>query len=133
MAHLTVRGYALKSKLWVRKVFHARDFCYFRYAARRLLVRTDGSCGGADKTEVRKNVLRQEVTVSRKSISISVQSHPRACRAAPGGVRVGAASLDYILLMAVVLPMVGFVLWIAPRIMNLVYEMTCVLVSWTFL
>ena len=94
-----------------------------------------GSFGGADETEVRANVLRQEVTVSGNSISISAPSHPRACRSASRGarVRVGAVSLDYILLMAVVLPMVGFVLWIAPRIMNLVYEMTCVLVSWPFL
>lgn len=47
--------------------------------------------------------------------------------------RNGAASLDFVLATAVILPMVAFVLWAAPRIMNLVYEMTCVLVSWPFL
>lgn len=58
----------------------------------------------------------------------------RLCRLQHGWrVRRGAASLDYVLLLAVVLPMVGFTLWAAPRLMNLVYEMTCVLVSWPFL
>jgi hypothetical protein len=47
--------------------------------------------------------------------------------------RPGAASLDFVLATAVILPMVAFVLWAAPRIMNLVYEMTCGLVSWPFL
>ena len=56
-------------------------------------------------------------------------------RRVQGGWRVrrGAASLDYVLLLCVVLPMVAFTLWAAPRLMNLVYEMTCVLVSWPFL
>lgn len=48
-------------------------------------------------------------------------------------VRRGAATLDYVLLLAIVLPMAVFVLWASPRIMNLVYEMTCVLVSWPFM
>ncbi|MGM0485918.1 MAG: hypothetical protein ACQESR_04055 [Planctomycetota bacterium] len=47
--------------------------------------------------------------------------------------RVGAASLDFVLAAGVILPMIAFVLWVAPRIMNLVYEMTSVLVSWPFL
>ncbi len=47
--------------------------------------------------------------------------------------RTGAATLDYVLLMAVVLPLIAFVLRIAPRIMNLVYEMTSVLISWPFM
>ncbi len=47
--------------------------------------------------------------------------------------RGGAASLDYILLICIVLPLAAFVMWAAPRIMNLVYEMTCVLISWPFL
>jgi hypothetical protein len=47
--------------------------------------------------------------------------------------RRAAASLDFVLATAVILPMIAFVLWAAPRIMNLVYEMTCVLVSWPFL
>ena len=47
--------------------------------------------------------------------------------------RRGAATLDYVLVLAVILPLVGFLYWAAPRIMNLVYEMTTVLVSWPFL
>lgn len=47
--------------------------------------------------------------------------------------RCGAATLDYVLVMAVVLPMLAFVLRIAPRLMNLVYEMTSVLISWPFM
>jgi hypothetical protein len=50
-----------------------------------------------------------------------------------GQWRAGAASSEMVLLMAVVLPLMGFVFWAAPRVMNLVYEMTCVLVSWPFL
>jgi hypothetical protein len=38
-----------------------------------------------------------------------------------------------VLLLAIVLPMAAFVLWASPRIMNLVYEMTCVLISWPFM
>jgi hypothetical protein len=47
--------------------------------------------------------------------------------------RAGAATLDYVLVLAVVLPLIAFVLRVAPRIMNLVYEMTSVLVSWPFM
>ena len=47
--------------------------------------------------------------------------------------RKGVATLDYVLLICVVLPLAGFVMWAGPRIMNLVYEMTCVLISWPFL
>jgi len=47
--------------------------------------------------------------------------------------RRGVATLDYVLVLGVVLPLAGFVLWAGPRIMNLVYEMLSVLVSWPFL
>ena len=47
--------------------------------------------------------------------------------------RRGVATLDYVLLICIVLPMAAMVLWAGPRIMNLVYEMTCVLVSWPFM
>jgi hypothetical protein len=43
------------------------------------------------------------------------------------------ATLDYILTLGVVLPLAAFMFWAAPRIMNLVYEMQCVLVSWPFM
>jgi hypothetical protein len=47
--------------------------------------------------------------------------------------RAGAATLDYVLVMGVVLPLAAIVLWYGPRLMARVYEMTCVLVSWPFL
>ncbi|MBU4272374.1 MAG: hypothetical protein KKA28_10990 [Planctomycetes bacterium] len=47
--------------------------------------------------------------------------------------RAGLASLDYVLILGVVLPMATFVLWIGPRIMRLAYEMVCALVSWPFM
>lgn len=47
-------------------------------------------------------------------------------------LRRGAASLDYVLTIAIVLPLAAFLFWAAPRIMNLVYEMSTVLVSWPF-
>jgi len=49
-----------------------------------------------------------------------------------GRRRAGAASLDYVLVLGVILPMVAFIFWAGPRIMRLAYEMVCVLVSWPF-
>ncbi len=47
--------------------------------------------------------------------------------------RAGAASLDYVLILGVVLPMVVFILRVAPRMIRLAYEMLSVLVSWPFM
>ena len=49
------------------------------------------------------------------------------------GRRRGLASLDYVLILAVILPMVALTMWMGPRIMRLVYEMVCVLISWPFM
>ncbi len=49
------------------------------------------------------------------------------------GSRRGVATLDYVLLLAIILPMATFALWASPQMMNLVYEMTCVLISWPFM
>lgn len=46
--------------------------------------------------------------------------------------RRGAATLDYVLLMGVVMPLVVFVYWAAPRIMNLVYEFTTTVIGYPF-
>ncbi len=62
-----------------------------------------------------------------------VIGHPVAAHTAGSRARRGAATLDYVLVMGIVLPMLAFVLHIAPRIMNLVYEMTSVLISWPFM
>ncbi len=44
--------------------------------------------------------------------------------------RAGVASLDYVLLLGVILPMVVFILRVVPRMIRLAYEMVSVLVSW---
>jgi hypothetical protein len=46
------------------------------------------------------------------------------------GRRAGAASLDYMLVLGVIMPMVVFIVWAGPRIIRLAYEMVCVLVDW---
>lgn len=44
--------------------------------------------------------------------------------------RRGAATLDYVLVIATMLPVVLFVTVKGKRMMQLVWEMLCVLVSW---
>jgi ABC-type uncharacterized transport system permease subunit len=48
-------------------------------------------------------------------------------------LRRGVASLDAMLLIGVILPLAAFMLWAGPRIMNLAYQMICMLVSWPFM
>ena len=43
------------------------------------------------------------------------------------------AALDYVLVLGVVLPLVTFIMWIGPRMMRLVYDMVCLLISWPFM
>ena len=47
--------------------------------------------------------------------------------------RSGLASLDYVLIIGILLPLVAFVMAIAPRITQLAFEMVCVLVAWPFM
>ncbi len=47
--------------------------------------------------------------------------------------RAGAATVDYVLILAVVLPMVAFLMWAGPRMIRLAYELTSLLVSWPFM
>lgn len=47
--------------------------------------------------------------------------------------RLGAATVDYVLLLGVIFPLAAFIMWIGPRIIRLAYEMVCVLVSWPFM
>lgn len=49
-----------------------------------------------------------------------------------GRKRRGAASLDYVLVLGVMLPLAVFIMWAGPRMMRLAYEMLSVLVSWPF-
>jgi hypothetical protein len=48
-------------------------------------------------------------------------------------LRRGAAALDYVLVLGVVLPAAAFMMWAGPRIMQLTYEMVSTLISWPFL
>ena len=47
--------------------------------------------------------------------------------------RRGLASLDYVLILGVILPMVTFIIVNGRQIMRLVYEFLCVMVAWPFL
>ena len=47
--------------------------------------------------------------------------------------RRGVASLDYVLVAGVVLPMAAFVLWIGPRIIQQVYDMIAGQIGWPFM
>ena len=47
-----------------------------------------------------------------------------------GRNRRGAAALDYVLILAAMLPIVLFIVMKGKRIMQLVWEMLCVMVSW---
>ena len=47
--------------------------------------------------------------------------------------RRGAASLDYILALGVVLPLLTVILPLGRRMMQLVYEMTTTLIAWPFM
>ena len=47
--------------------------------------------------------------------------------------RRGVASIDYVLVLGVILPLMAFIMMIGPRTIRLAYEMVCVLVSWPFI
>ena len=47
--------------------------------------------------------------------------------------RCGAATLDYVLILAFVLPMLVFITRVAPRILRSTYDVVCMLVSWPFM
>ncbi len=47
--------------------------------------------------------------------------------------RAGVATLDYVLLMGVVLPLAAVVIPLAMRAMRLVFEFAAVTISWAFL
>ena len=54
-------------------------------------------------------------------------------RGAQRARRRGAVStLDYVLVLVVMLPMVALVMGAGPRMMRAVYEMLCVMISWPF-
>ena len=49
------------------------------------------------------------------------------------GRRRGVATLDYVLVLGVILPLAAFLFRVGPTIIRLAYEMVCVIVSWPFM
>jgi hypothetical protein len=47
--------------------------------------------------------------------------------------RRGLATLDYVLLLGVIFPLVAFIFRIGPRAIRLTYDMVCGLVTWPFM
>ena len=60
------------------------------------------------------------------------RSKRRRRKGRKAGRRAGLATVDYVLVIGVILPLMAFIMWIGPRIIRLVYEMVCVLISWPF-
>ncbi len=57
----------------------------------------------------------------------TLPKRPELC---PVSNRRGVSALDYMLILAAMLPIVLFIVVKGKRIMQLVWEMLCVLVSW---
>jgi hypothetical protein len=47
--------------------------------------------------------------------------------------RAGVTTLDYVLVLGVILPMVAFMMTHGRAVIGVVYQMLCVLISWPFL
>lgn len=47
--------------------------------------------------------------------------------------RRGSATIDYFLLVSIVLPLAAFILWIGPRAIQSVYDLFTVVVAWPFM
>jgi hypothetical protein len=47
--------------------------------------------------------------------------------------RRGAASLDYVLVLGVILPLATFMMTVGPKIIRAAYDMVRILVTWPFL
>lgn len=60
-----------------------------------------------------------------------IRSRKAACPARH--MRLGAATLDYILVVGIILPLALIVIPAGKHVLELVYEMSCVLIAWPFL
>ena len=78
-------------------------------------------------------ITRPIADLVHRAAEIVAMKSPRAKNAWRRRNRRGLAALDYMLVMGIVLPLALVVFYFAPRIISLVYEMTCVLVSWPFM
>lgn len=57
----------------------------------------------------------------------------RQRRKTSGRSRQGAAALDYVLVLGTALPMTAMIYYFGTKMVRLVYEVTCVLISWPFM
>ncbi len=57
---------------------------------------------------------------------------PNPCRPRVA-LRRGAATLDFVLVLGMLLPIAGLCVYLGGTIIKLAYEMICVLVSWPFM
>ncbi len=62
-----------------------------------------------------------------------MKTAPRCHPGAKRHRRAGVSTLDYILVLSVIVPLATIVIPVSIRITRLVYEMTCVLIAWPFL
>jgi hypothetical protein len=66
------------------------------------------------------------------------EAEPRIA-SVPGGslgrraCRRGSATIDYFLLICIVLPLAAFMMTVAPRAMRSVYDLLTVMVAWPFM
>lgn len=49
------------------------------------------------------------------------------------GSRSGVGTLDYVLVLGIILPLAAIVIPVGKRIIELIYEYLCVSISWPFL
>ena len=62
-----------------------------------------------------------------------MKTHWKAPKQYPRHSRIGAASLDSVLVLAVIVPLIGFLLLVVPRMIQLVYELTVVAIGIPFM
>jgi hypothetical protein len=70
---------------------------------------------------------------SRISLVLAMKTLPRQPEQLVKHRRSGASSLDYMLVLGIILPLAAFVIPNGKRMIQLVYEMITVLISWPFM
>jgi hypothetical protein len=68
-----------------------------------------------------------------KNMGMSMQHEPHPVAHKRARRRRGAATLDYALILGVVMPAAALIMFAGPRIITRVFEMSCTLVSWPFM
>ena len=74
-----------------------------------------------------------EIRRPPRRFSSTAMRQVRRVRVDDPGFRRGAAAIDYLLGLGVVLPLLLVVIPASRRAMQLVFELTCTLVAWPFM